>query len=110
MQGLYKQEREEVFDADGWYHTGDRGAFRYNCFFFEGRSTEMIKSAGSNVSPREVESEIELLPGVASAWVFGLPDAERGETVVAGVLSSGGRRGGKEWVGSCRSRWSGYPY
>src|SRR5690606_12577747 len=42
--------------------------------------------AGSNVSPREVESELESLAEVESAWVFGFPDAERGETVVAGLL------------------------
>ena len=25
MSGLYKREREDVFDRDGFYHTGDRG-------------------------------------------------------------------------------------
>lgn len=86
MQGIYKQEREETFDTDGWYHTGDRGYFKQGYFFFEGRSSEMIKSAGSNVSPREVESEMEALPGIASSWVFGVADADRGEAVVAGIL------------------------
>ncbi|MDT5082353.1 MAG: hypothetical protein QOJ80_6990, partial [Mycobacterium sp.] len=27
MSGIYKRERHEVFDADGWYSTGDRGWF-----------------------------------------------------------------------------------
>lgn len=87
MQGFYKQEREDVFDEDGWYHTGDRGTFRHGCFFFEGRFGEMIKSGGSNVSPREVETELERFPHIESAWVFGVPDADREERVVAGVLS-----------------------
>ena len=89
MQGMYKREREEVFDADGWYHTGDRGYFKEGFLIFEGRASEMIKSAGSNVSPREVESELESLSEIESAWVFGFPDAERGETVVAGLLTVG---------------------
>ncbi len=89
MQGMYKKEREEVFDADGWYHTGDRGYFTEGFLIFEGRSSEMIKSAGSNVSPREVESELESLAGIESAWVFGFPHPDRGETVVAGLLTTG---------------------
>ena len=34
MLGMYKRERSDVFDADGWYHTGDRGDFRDGWFFF----------------------------------------------------------------------------
>lgn len=89
MQGMYKKEREEVFDRDGWYHTGDRGYFRDGFLIFEGRSSEMIKSAGSNVSPREVESELEAFAAIESAWVFGFEDPERGEIVVAGILTTG---------------------
>ena len=89
MQGFYKLEREDVFDEDGWYHTGDHGTFRHGCFFFEGRFSEMIKSAGFNVSAREVETELERLPNIESSWVFGIPDADREELVVAGVLPLG---------------------
>ena len=46
MLGLYKRERSEVFDADGWYHTGDRGYFRDGWFFFTGRQTDLIKTSG----------------------------------------------------------------
>lgn len=89
MQGFYKHEREDTFDADGWYHTGDRGTFRHGCFFFEGRFSEMIKSAGFNVSPREVENELDRLPNIEGSWVFGLPDADREERVVAGIMTLG---------------------
>jgi acyl-CoA synthetase (AMP-forming)/AMP-acid ligase II len=86
MSGIYKQEREKTFDVDGWYHTGDHGYFHDGLIIFDGRASEMIKTGGSNVAPLEVEAEIEALPGVVSAWVFGLPDPERGQKVVAAVL------------------------
>ena len=90
MAGMYKKEREEVFDAEGWYHTGDRGYFRHGVLFFEGRATEMIKTAGSNVAPREVELALAAYPGVRTALVFGVSDRERGEIVVAGVVPEDG--------------------
>ena len=85
MAGMYKREREDVFDAEGWYHTGDRGYFRDGYLFFTGRATEMIKTAGNNVAPREVEVALEAFPEIRLALVFGLPDDERGQVVVAGV-------------------------
>jgi acyl-CoA synthetase (AMP-forming)/AMP-acid ligase II len=85
MAGMYKREREEVFDAEGWYHTGDRGYFRDGYLFFTGRATEMIKTAGANVAPREVEVALEAFPEIRLALVFGLEDEERGQVVVAGV-------------------------
>ena len=63
MDGLYKKERSETFDDDGWYRTGDKGFFRDSYLFFTGRSTEMIKTGGANVAPREVELAIESLAG-----------------------------------------------
>ena len=49
--GMYKREREEMFDADGWFHTGDRVARREGLWWFVGRTTEMIKVRGANVAP-----------------------------------------------------------
>ena len=77
MDGLYKRERAETFDEDGWYRTGDKGYFRDSYLFFTGRSTEMIKTGGANVAPREVELALESLSGVQAAFVVGLPDAQR---------------------------------
>ena len=41
----------------------------------------MIKTAGANVTPREVELTVEAVPGVPATFVVGLPDPERGEIV-----------------------------
>ena len=86
MLGLYKKERAEVFDADGWYHTGDRGYFRDGWFFFTGRQSDLIKTAGSNVAPVEVETCLLREPEVKLAFVVGVPDVDRGENVVALVV------------------------
>jgi acyl-CoA synthetase (AMP-forming)/AMP-acid ligase II len=89
-QGYYKKEREEVFDADGWLHTGDRCFVVDNRPFFIGRFYEMIKTRGANVSPREVELVLEALPDVAHALVFGLPHPDMEEEVVAVVVPAPG--------------------
>jgi acyl-CoA synthetase (AMP-forming)/AMP-acid ligase II len=86
MAGIYKREREEVFDADGWYHTGDRGYLEGDRIFYTGRFTEMIKSAGANVAPLEVETVLQSFPDIRHAFVFGAPSPVRGEDVVAVVV------------------------
>jgi len=57
---------------------------------FVGRNGDMIKTAGANVSPAEVEMEMQLLEGVHSAYVLGIPDRERGQLVVAAVVPRDG--------------------
>ena len=83
MLGLYKKERQEVFDSEGWYHTGDRGYFRDGWFFYTGRQTEMIKTSGSNVAPSEVERSLLGVNGVKLAFVVGVAHPERGQDVTA---------------------------
>jgi acyl-CoA synthetase (AMP-forming)/AMP-acid ligase II len=89
-QGYYKREREEVFDAEGWLHTGDRCFIFDNRPYFLGRFYEMVKSRGANVSPREVELVLESFPDVAHAIVFGLPHPELEEEVTAVVVPTPG--------------------
>jgi acyl-CoA synthetase (AMP-forming)/AMP-acid ligase II len=92
MQGLHKVEREDTFDADGFYHTGDAGRFDAGGrLFFESRLGDMIKTAGANVAPREVEVVMESCPEVRSAFVVGVPDPARGQNVAAAVILRSGR-------------------
>jgi acyl-CoA synthetase (AMP-forming)/AMP-acid ligase II len=87
---LHKLEREGFFTPDGFYRTGDRGLVQGRRINFVGRGGDMIKTAGSNVSPAEVELEMQLLEGVHNAYVVGLPDRERGQLVVAAVIPRDG--------------------
>ncbi|HSA49834.1 MAG TPA: class I adenylate-forming enzyme family protein [Yinghuangia sp.] len=85
MEGYHGRERGEVFDADGWYHSGDIFSVDDEGFFhFHGRRGDMIKTAGANVSPTEVADAIREISGL-DALVVGLPDAERGQIVAAAV-------------------------
>jgi acyl-CoA synthetase (AMP-forming)/AMP-acid ligase II len=85
MEGYYGRERHEVFDADGWYRTGDIVSVDGDGFFyFQGRRGDMIKTSGANVSPREVEAAIDDLTGL-TAHVIGLADESRGQIVAAAV-------------------------
>jgi acyl-CoA synthetase (AMP-forming)/AMP-acid ligase II len=92
MQGLYKLEREQVFDRNGFYHTGDGGHFdTEGRLFFQARLGDMIKTAGANVTPREVEVLMEAFPEVQSAFVVGVPDPARGQDVAAALVLDSGR-------------------
>ena len=84
-------------DAEGWFATRDTGRIDKDGFILiHGRQDEIIVSGGLNVSPREVERVIEGLPGVAEAVVFGVPDEEWGEVVVAVVERDGAAAGAGE--------------
>jgi len=91
MNGIYKQERHEVFGPDGWYATGDRGWFDdAGHLHFTGRASTLIKTAGSNVSPAEVESVLDSMPEVLHSFVVGLPHPVRGQVVGAAVVPAHG--------------------
>jgi acyl-CoA synthetase (AMP-forming)/AMP-acid ligase II len=93
MQGYYKRERSEVFTPDGFFPTGDRCVLDEAQFVYvKGRSSEMIKTAGANVSPSEVEIALIALGHISEAMVFGVPHAQRGENVVAAVVGTAGAR------------------
>jgi acyl-CoA synthetase (AMP-forming)/AMP-acid ligase II len=91
MEGYYGRERHQTFQPCGWYRTGDlfhRDADGY--FYFHGRGSDMIKTAGANVSPREVEMAIMAETGLVS-HVIGIDDEEKGQLVVAAVRIPSGR-------------------
>ena len=86
MLGLHKRERAEVFTPDGWYRTGDGGYFDEDGhFYFTGRMGDLIKSAGMNITPRDVELALEAMPEVVMAFVTGIDAGERGQDVVAAI-------------------------
>jgi acyl-CoA synthetase (AMP-forming)/AMP-acid ligase II len=85
MEGYYGRERHETFTPDGWYRTGDLFRVDGDGFhYFIGRQNDMIKTAGANVAPLEVEAAIADATGLV-AHVVGIDDPARGQLVAAAI-------------------------
>ncbi len=80
------ERTREVFGGE-WITIGDLGRRdEAGYMWFEGRSDDVIKSAGYRIGPFEVESAILNHPAVAEAAVVGKPDPLRGQIVKAYVV------------------------
>ena len=86
MLGYVGRERVDTFDENGWFATGDLCCIRDSYIFFRARLGAMIKTAGANVAPAEVEAALIQADGVAEAYVVGVPDEIRGEIVGALIV------------------------
>jgi malonyl-CoA/methylmalonyl-CoA synthetase len=75
------------FRPDGFFITGDVGKVDARGYVhIVGRAKDLIISGGFNVYPKEVESEIDALPGVVESAVIGCPHPDFGEGVTAVVV------------------------
>lgn len=110
--GYYEdaEQTRAAFDADGYFKTGDLGLIREDGrVSFRGRFKEMIKTAGMNVAPLEVEAILATHDAVKQAYVVGIPDRDRGELVVAAVeLRDGAIATGEALTAFCRERLASY--
>lgn len=108
----YLNQPEATREAmrNGWYHTGDMGRFDEDGYLYiVDRKKDMVITAGFNVYPREVEEVLISHPGVADVAVIGLPDAARGEAVVAVVVPKEGVEvHERDLIRYCRERLADY--
>jgi malonyl-CoA/methylmalonyl-CoA synthetase len=85
------EKTAEEFTADGYFRTGDVGKFDEDGYLsIVGRSKDLIISGGFNVYPKEIESIIDEMTGVAESAVVGVPHADFGEAVTAVVVLKAG--------------------
>ena len=93
------EKTTEEFTADGWFKTGDVGRWGgtnisgkvpANYLSIVGRSKDLIISGGYNVYPKEIESFIDEIDGVAESAVIGIPHPDFGEAVLAIVVPKAG--------------------
>lgn len=91
MQGYYGMAAETAEALrDGWLYTGDIGRIDADGYLvISDRKKEMAIVSGFNVYPREIEEALIRHQGVREAAVVGVPDAYRGEVLVAYVVGSG---------------------
>jgi fatty-acyl-CoA synthase len=110
--GYYRDagQTRAAFDGDGYFKTGDLGVLREDGrVSFRGRFKEMIKTAGMNVAPLEVEAILLAHEAVKQAYVVGVPDRDRGELVVAAVeLREEGAVTDEALAAFCRARLASY--
>jgi len=88
FKGYWRQaeKTEAEFRGDGFFITGDLARIDERGYVsIVGRAKDMIISGGYNVYPKEVETVIDAVDGVAESAVIGLTHPDFGEAVVAVV-------------------------
>src|SRR5215213_6549644 len=85
------EKTKAEFRADGFFITGDLGKIDSKGYVhILGRGKDLVISGGFNVYPKEIESEIDAMPGVIESAVIGVPHADFGEGVTAVVVCTKG--------------------
>ena len=87
---INREDDRKAIENDGYVTVGDIGylddeGYLYVC----DRRTDLVLSGGVNIYPAEIEQVLIGMPGVADCAVFGIPDTEFGQSLVAAVLPHG---------------------
>ena len=87
FNGYYKMSKEkQPFDKDGYLHTGDLGYLDKDGYLvLNGRIKDTIIRYGENISPKEIEAELEKFPEFGHVRVLGFPSIDEGEYIIACV-------------------------
>jgi malonyl-CoA/methylmalonyl-CoA synthetase len=87
------EKTKAEFRDDGFFITGDLGKIDGAGYVhILGRGKDLVISGGFNVYPKEIESEIDAMPGVIESAVIGVPHADFGEGVTAVVVCDKGAK------------------
>jgi fatty-acyl-CoA synthase len=87
MLGYIGTPLDETLDSEGYFPTGDGGYLDdAGRLYWQGRLTDIIKTGGANVSPREVDEALIAHSGVKVAQTVGVPHQTLGEVVVSCVV------------------------
>lgn len=91
MRGYLNRDRADYMTADGWFRTPDAGFLdRDGNLYFVGRTDDIVRTAGVNVSTIEVEQVLATHPAVNLAVAFGVPHPELDQALVACVVPKAG--------------------
>lgn len=96
-----KPEKRAEIDRDGFITSGDVGYIDEDGYVFIcDRKRDMVISGGVNIYPAEIEAALHAVPGVHDCAVFGIPDEEFGEALMAVVEPQPGVTLDIAWVRS----------
>lgn len=111
-KGYWKRDADNAAAyRNGWFYTGDIGVLDEDGYLFIlDRKKDMVITGGENVYTREVESVLQLFPGIAEAAVVGVPDAQYGEALLAAVVMGEGMAAPApaQLIDFCRAHLGGY--
>ena len=109
MTQYYKVARDDCFDGEGFFHTGDVARIDADgLLHFIGRVKDVIKTAGVNVAAAEVEATLQQHPDVRVACVTAVAHPTRGENVAAFVIRHADRCSEADLLSFCRDRLASY--
>lgn len=81
-----RPEKRSEIDRDGFITSGDVGYIDADGYVFIcDRKRDMVISGGVNIYPAEIEAVLHGIPGVHDCAVFGIPDIEFGEALMAAI-------------------------
>lgn len=87
----YLGRDDGTVDSQGWLRTGDLGHLDSDGYLFlDGRSKDIVIRGGENIACAHVEQGLLSHPSVIEAAVFGVPDDDLGEQLVAAVTYRAG--------------------
>jgi fatty-acyl-CoA synthase len=96
-RSYYKGEGNEVFDADGWFDTGDVATMdQYGYMQITDRSKDVIKSGGEWISSIDLENLAVGHPKVAEAAVIGIQHPKWDERPLLVIVLKKGEAATKE--------------
>ena len=93
LQGLLAdagKDRGRIPRRRLFHHRRSRQDRRKGYVHILGRGKDLVITGGFNVYPKEIESEIDAMPGVIESAVIGVPHADFGEGVTAVVVCDKG--------------------
>jgi malonyl-CoA/methylmalonyl-CoA synthetase len=103
------EKTKSEFHGDGFFITGDLGTIDERGYvFILGRGKDLVISGGFNVYPKEVELEIDALPGIVESAIIGVPHPDFGEAVAAIVVANDRSLTEAQVIEALRPRLAGY--
>lgn len=93
MKGYVGVPPTQTFDRDGFFRTGDAGSVDADGYLhWTGRTGDLIKTGGANVSPVEIETELLHHPALKASGAIGVPHPTLGQAVVVVAVAQEGAR------------------